>query len=36
VIRNALPAQINVVGTLIFSIAVGLVLVATLRGIRIR
>jgi spermidine/putrescine transport system permease protein len=34
--RNALPAQINVIGSIVFLVAVGLVGLATLRGARIR
>ena len=34
--KNALPAQINVIGSIVFLAAVGLVAFATLRGARIR
>jgi spermidine/putrescine transport system permease protein len=34
--KNALPAQINVIGSIVFLVAVGLVGLATLRGARIR
>jgi spermidine/putrescine transport system permease protein len=32
IIKNALPPQINVVGSIVFLSAVGLVLISTLRG----
>jgi spermidine/putrescine transport system permease protein len=34
--KNALPAQINVIGSIVFLTAVGLVGIATLRGVKIR
>ena len=34
--KNALPAQINVIGSIVFLAAVGLVGIATLRGAKIR
>jgi spermidine/putrescine transport system permease protein len=34
--KNALPAQINVIGSVVFLVAVGLVGIATLRGVKIR
>jgi spermidine/putrescine transport system permease protein len=34
--KNALPAQINVIGSIVFLVAVGLVALATLRGATIR
>jgi spermidine/putrescine transport system permease protein len=34
--KNALPAQINVIGSIVFLAAVGLVGIATLRGVKIR
>jgi spermidine/putrescine transport system permease protein len=34
--KNALPAQINVIGSIVFLTAVGLVGIATLRGAKIR
>jgi spermidine/putrescine transport system permease protein len=34
--KNALPAQINVIGSIVFLVAVGLVAIATLRGVKIR